>query len=109
MGPDAALIALVLAGRSRMQRRDHWSRQDMLRHQARALARLRAHAARHSPFYRASLTGLRDAPLDDLPVLTKQTLMAEWDSICTVRSLRLADVEQRLADEEQQQTDPGRA
>lgn len=109
MGPDAALIALVLAGRSRMQRRNHWSRQDMLRHQARALARLRSHAARHSPFYRASLTGLRDAPLDALGVLTKQTLMAQWDNICTVRSLRLADVEQRLADEEQQQTDPGRA
>ena len=109
MGPDPLLLTRVLAGRSRSQRRDHWPRERMLRHQDRALARLRAYAARHSAFYQTAFKGLGKAPLDELPVLSKYTLMAEWDRICTNPSLRLADVEDRLAEEERGQLEPGRA
>ncbi len=109
MGPDLMLLARVISGRSRSRRRDHWTRQQLLQHQDVALARLRLHATRHSPYYRAALAGLRDAPLEALPVLTKGALMAEWDHVCTDPALRLADVEERLAQEEQRQLDPGRA
>lgn len=81
----------------------------MLRHQDRALARLLAYAARHSAFYQTAFKGLGNAPLDELPVLSKYTLMAEWDRICTNPSLRLADVVDRLAEEERGQLEPGRA
>lgn len=109
MSPDPLLLTRVVTWRRRYQRHERWSGPQLLRHQQRALAQLLAHATRHSDYYRAAFDGLRGAPLDELPILTKRTLMTEWDTICTDRSLQLTDVEARLAAEEQGQLEPGRA
>ena len=68
--------------------RERWSREQLEAHQRRRLDDLYAHAAEHSPYYREVLAG------GDPPVLTKQTLMAEWDRIVCDPRLKLADVEQ---------------
>lgn len=107
--PDPLLYASVLRVRSRVQRRDTWSREQLLAYQEQALARLLAHARERSAFYADRLPTTDPRGLPELPVLTKQTLMAEWDRICTDPALRLADVEARLLAEERSAANPGRA
>ena len=57
------------------------------------------HAIARSPYYRRVIgdLGNDDINLQQLPILTKTTLMAEFDQIVTDRRLRLADAEQHLA------------
>jgi phenylacetate-coenzyme A ligase PaaK-like adenylate-forming protein len=93
----AALILAVLAYRRRLRRRDHWSRPQLLAHQQRALARLRSHAYGKSSFYRDFHAGLTAAPLSQLPVLTKQQLMDNFDRLVTRPDIQLAEIEQYLA------------
>lgn len=92
----AGLVLGVLAGRRRLRRRDRWSRERLLDHQAAALARLRAHARTRSPFYARFHDGRHDAPLSELPVLTKAMLMEHFDEISTAPDVRLADLEHHL-------------
>ena len=54
---------------------------------------LREHAYARSPFYRRFHKGLEDRPLNELPVLTKATLMEHFDELVTDPTVRLADVE----------------
>ena len=65
----------------------------MLAYQARRLADLRTFALERSPFYRELHRGLERAPLVDLPVVTKATLMERFDDVVTDRDVHLADVE----------------
>ncbi|MDF2747884.1 MAG: adenylate-forming protein, partial [Propionibacteriaceae bacterium] len=88
-----ALILAVLAYRRRLRRRDQWSRAHLLAHQQRALAILRAHAYERSSFYRDFHAGLTDASLAELPVLTKQMLMANLDRLATRPEVRLVEIE----------------
>jgi phenylacetate-coenzyme A ligase PaaK-like adenylate-forming protein len=92
-----ALILSVLGYRRRLRRRDNWSRPRLLAHQQPTLAHLRAHAYDKSAFYRDFHAGLTDAPLAELPVLTKQTLMDNFDRLTTRPEVRLAPVEAYLA------------
>jgi len=59
-----------------------------------------AHARAHSPFYRASYRGLPTSGLSpsDLPVVTKSTLMANFDAWVTDPKVRLRDVARFLGD-----------
>ena len=91
-----ALVLAVLGYRRRLRRRDHWSRPRLLSHQEQALARLRGYAYDKSPFYRDFHAGLTDAPLSELPLLTKQQLMDNFDRLATRPEVRLAAVEQYL-------------
>ncbi len=52
-----------------------------------------------SPYYRETIGSqvARGARLEDLPVLTKRTLMSEFDRIVTDSRVRLADIERHLA------------
>lgn len=101
--PDAnsartvALVLAILAFRRTLRRHDQLSRSKLLTYQDRALSRLREHAYEHSPFYKDFHAGRRDAPLSELPVLTKQTLMQSFDQVVTNPDLRLAEVEDYLA------------
>ena len=79
----------------------------MLAFQHRELEVLLRHAQTNSPYYRQTLSGRTDVPLAALPVLTKSVLMEQWDRICTRPDLRLAQVEQRLAEMERTGADPG--
>lgn len=103
------LLAGALATRSRVQRRDRWDREQLLAFQAQALHGLRLHAASRSAYYRDRLRGLEDAPLSELPVLTKGALMDQWGRICTNPGLRLSDIEARLEQTAETATDPGHA
>lgn len=89
-------IARLIRHRGLLLRRDRWSRQRLLAHQARALAALRTFTYAHSPFYQKFHAGLMDRPLEDLPVLTKAELMRNFDDVVTDRAIRLGDVEEHV-------------
>ncbi|MGY1706484.1 phenylacetate--CoA ligase family protein [Geodermatophilus sp. SYSU D00697] len=85
--------------------RDRWTRGEVADHQRRALRALLEHAVTRSPYYREVLgPAAADRPLPDLPVLTKATLMEQFDRIVCDPRLRRADLEAHLAGE-----DPGRS
>jgi phenylacetate-coenzyme A ligase PaaK-like adenylate-forming protein len=66
--------------------RDRWSREELLAHQRRRFDELIAHAVEHSPYYREVLAD------GEPPVLSKQTLMEQWDRIVCDPRLKLAEV-----------------
>jgi phenylacetate-CoA ligase len=81
------------------RRRDHWTRELLLAHQAEALRSLREYAYAHSPFYQRFHQGLTDAPLHELPVLTKAMLMEHFDELVTDRAIRLEEVKALMSDQ----------
>jgi phenylacetate-CoA ligase len=83
----------VLALRSTLRRRDKCTLEQLQRHQEKALKKLREYAYANSPFYKKFHQGLYDAPLKDLPVLTKGELMVNWDEVVTDRAAKLKDVQ----------------
>lgn len=86
---------------TRMLERERWPRERLLDHQRARLRETIRHAVAHSPYYRDAIgaVGNGDMALHQAPVLTKSTLMAQFDRIVTDRRLRLADLERRLAGE----------
>lgn len=95
MNPVALLK--LLRSRAMLARHQRWSRTELESHQAAGLAALRAHAYARSPFYREFHGGLEQAPLSELPVLTKSTLMERFDELVTDRDVHLAEVDAYLA------------
>ena len=93
---NVVFLAGVLRARAELRSHDRWSREDLLEHQARALDEVRRFAVVHSPFYRELHRGLEEAPLDRLPVVTKQMVMERFDELVTDRSVHLADAEAYL-------------
>lgn len=81
----------------RLRRHESWSRENVIAHQTRELQKLRRYVYRNSPFYRQFHAGLFDAPLGELPVLTKKMVMENFDSIITNRNLRLSSIRNLLA------------
>ena len=75
--------------RHQLSKRDRWTRGELLRHQTTELNVLRAHAYAHSPFYQRFHSDCVDRPLEQLPVLTKQTLMENWNEVVTDRRVTL--------------------
>jgi phenylacetate-coenzyme A ligase PaaK-like adenylate-forming protein len=93
---DAGVLARLLVLRVLWRRRDRWDAARIAAHQARALAELRRAAYAGSEFYRRHHAGLFDAPLSELPPVTKADLMDHFDQVVTVPGLRLADLEEHL-------------
>ncbi len=89
---DIQIVLSVLAEMRRLRPRDHWTRQQLEAHQADALRDLRGYAYAHSPFYQQLHQGLYNAPLHELPVLTKAMLMEHFDELVTDRAIRLEEV-----------------
>ena len=87
-----SLLAKVLRLRRELARRESWSRSELVAHQERAQRALREYADAASPFYRRFHEGLGDAPLSELPVLTKGVLMEHFDEVVTDRDVRLVEV-----------------
>lgn len=104
---DVRLIARVLFLRAALRRRDRWGPARIAAHQEQALHRLRTAAYAGSEFYRRHHSGLRDAPLAQLPPVTKADLMGHFDEALTTRDLSLADLEQRLRTLAAEGGDPG--
>ena len=93
---NIALISRVLSRRRALRRRERWTESRLLEHQRRELATLRAFAAARSPFYRQLHRDLARAPLDELPVLTKATLMDNFDQLSTAPAVRLESLQAYL-------------
>src|SRR5450631_4871 len=91
----------VLIERRAQERSCRWTSAKLRDHQARSLARLRSFATRASPFYRNFHRGLENAPLEQLPILTKPILMENFDDLVTDRRIRLIDAESFLAAREE--------
>jgi phenylacetate-coenzyme A ligase PaaK-like adenylate-forming protein len=91
------LIPRILRDRARLRRRERWSREELERHQAGALAELLRFARERSPFYAHLHRGLERAPLAELPVVTKATLMLAFDEVVTDRALTLERVQSHLS------------
>ena len=86
----------VLWKRRALERGPQWSRPALEAHQSRSVHSLRRFAQERSPFYQRYHRGLENRPLPELPILTKATLMENFDDVVTDRSLRLADLEEYL-------------
>ena len=89
-------MARVLWKRTQLRAHETWTRAELLAHQSRSFEELRAFALARSPFYGRWHRGLERAPLADLPVMTKATLMGHFDEVVTDRSVHLADLQQHL-------------
>src|SRR5690242_13545061 len=70
---------------NRLRAQERWARHELEAYRTRELRSLREHAYAHSPFYREFHRGLFDAPLHELPVLTKAVLMDRFDDVVTDR------------------------
>lgn len=91
------LLARVLARRRTLRRHEQWSHEELAAHRDALVARLRAYAVRHSPFYARLHRGLESAPLSALPVVTKADLMGHFDEVVTDRRITRAGVQAALA------------
>lgn len=91
---------LTIANSLRMIRqfRQHegWTREQLEAHQARSLQLIREYAYTHSPFYQRFHRGLTNAPLHELPVLTKATMMEHFDDLVTDRAIHLEDIREHM-------------
>lgn len=90
------VVSRVLRERRSLRRHERWTPAEVKEHQRRELASLRAFAYDRSPFYRRFHDGVRGAPLRELPVLTKATLMDNFDQLSTDPAVRLADLQTYL-------------
>lgn len=93
---DVSLVSRVLWQRRILRGRERWDGPELDAYQRRQEARLRGFAVTRSPFYRQFHKGLEQAPLGELPVLSKATLMGNFDQISTDPALRLADLQAYL-------------
>jgi phenylacetate-CoA ligase len=73
----------LLVVKKRLAKRDSWTRRQLEGYQQQQLKELRHFAYRHSPFYKRFHSGYFHRPLHELPVLTKQELMANWNDVTT--------------------------
>jgi phenylacetate-CoA ligase len=93
---DLSMIARVLWFRRQLRSHERWSVSELRSHQGAELAVLRRFAASRSPFYRTFHRGLERAPLNELPPLSKATLMDNFDRVSSQTRVRLAPVQSYL-------------
>jgi phenylacetate-CoA ligase len=76
---------------------DGWTRERLLAHQQARLRALLEHAVTSSPWYRRTLgPNAPEAPLAELPTLSKATLMERFDEVVCDPRLRLAGLQAHL-------------
>jgi len=97
---DVTFMLDVVIKQKQFKSQEHWNRQQVEAHQQRMVHILRRHTYEHSPFYQHFHTGLEDAPLNHLPVLTKVQMMDQFDSLVTDRAVHLEDIKRYMQDQE---------
>ena len=97
---DITFMRDVIVKQRQFKSQEHWNRKLLAEHQQRMIHSLRGHANAHSPFYQQFHTGLSDAPLDQLPVLTKAQMMEQFDRLVTDRAVHLEDIKRYMENPE---------
>jgi putative adenylate-forming enzyme len=85
-----------------MVSRESWPRERLVEYQRASLRETVGYAVANSPYYRRVIghSAWEDGRLQELPVLTKTTLMERFDQIVTDQRLHLVDIEQHLTGEQ---------
>ena len=96
---DLQLLLKTMNTLGKMRKHERWTRDQLEVYQAKKLLRLREFAYAHSPFYQRFHKGLFDRPLAELPVLTKATVMENFDQLVTDRDIKLKDVRAHMAND----------
>jgi len=96
MASNLAMQFQVLWKRRGLERSCRWTGEQLRSHQQTQLAQTLRFAREKSPFYARFHRGMEDKPLEDFPILTKSILMENFNDLVTDRSVRLADVEDYL-------------
>jgi putative adenylate-forming enzyme len=94
---DLPLLLRIMKTLGEMRKHEQWTRPQLKEYQAKELLRLRKFAYAHSPFYQQFHQGLFNRPLHELPVLTKATVMENFDLLVTDRAIRIKDVRAHMA------------
>jgi putative adenylate-forming enzyme len=84
-----------------LESHDRWSVERLRAHQRQRLLAIVRHAAASSPYYRERFAGIElsdDLDLAALPILSKATMLENFDDLVTDRRLTLAGVEQHLTE-----------
>jgi phenylacetate-coenzyme A ligase PaaK-like adenylate-forming protein len=79
---------------------DQWTHQELRTYQLQSLKKVVRHAMKRSPFYKDFYGHIdTDQPfqLDQLPILTKKTMMENFDRLVTDPRLKLTDVEGHIS------------
>jgi phenylacetate-CoA ligase len=97
---DGQLMLRLLHTLESLRRHERWTRPQLEAYQAAVLSQLRAHTYAHSPFYQKFHRGLEGRPLSALPVLTKATMMENFDALVTDQAIRLEAVRAHLAQDD---------
>ena len=96
---ELQLLIKTMNKLSEMRKHERWTRSQLEAYQAKELLRLREFAYARSSFYQRFHKGLFDRPLAELPVLTKTTVMENFDQLVTDREIRLKDVRAHMAND----------
>ena len=105
---DVRLLSQVISLRAAWRRRDRWDAVRIAAHQEQSLQRLREATYAGSEFYRRHHAGLHNAPLQELPPVTKADLMEHFDEAITTPDLDLAGLQNHLRELAESGGDPGR-
>jgi phenylacetate-coenzyme A ligase PaaK-like adenylate-forming protein len=92
-------VARAMSMRSALLERERWPRERLETFQRARLAALVEYASEHSPFYRELYGGRvdgRDVRLEDLPSVTKASMMERFDDFVTDRRLHRDALERHL-------------
>ena len=90
------LFLSMLKWRRTLKQQERWNRERLESYQCQALNRLREFVYARSPFYQRFHRGLYQAPLHELPVLTKSLLMENFDELVTDRKIHLDEIRAHL-------------
>lgn len=88
------LIFKILFAIRHLRRSEHFSRGQLEKLQSDNLRSLRDYAYAYSPFYQKFHKGLGNRPLHELPVLTKDILMENFNDLVTDQEIKLEDIRQ---------------
>ena len=93
------LMLKLMKNLGALRQHEHWTRTQLEAFQAESLLRLRKFAYERSPFYLRFHKGLFDRALHELPVLTKSTVMENFDALVTDRAIHLKDVRAHMTND----------
>lgn len=90
---DIRILVGLLHTLEELRSHERWTRTELAEYQASSLKHLRNYVYAHSPFYKEFHRGLYDAPISELPVLSKAEMMAHFDDLVTEPRIHLTELQ----------------